>query len=219
MKKYKAAIFDMDGTLLDTMYVWRHLSRIYLEQHHIPIEKNLEDQLVIMGIRKAAEFLTVHFPEEGSAETIHQELIKILDEYYCHHAVFKPGAERFLQKMRARRIPTMVFSATPEELIKMALTRLGAMDYFSCGLLSCSTIQSSKHHTEAFLKAAQHMNFAVEEIMVFEDALYAAATAKKAGFTLGIMADREETHVDQMRSLADFYMEESWDEFPIDHFF
>ena len=55
--------------------------------------------------------------------------------------------------------------------------------------------------------------------MVFEDALYAATTVKRAGFTLGVMADREEKHVSEMRSLADFYMEESWDEFPVEQYF
>ena len=56
MRKFKAAIFDMDGTLLDTMYIWRHLAPEYLKHNNIAVPENLTDQLAIMGIGRAVEF-------------------------------------------------------------------------------------------------------------------------------------------------------------------
>lgn len=100
------------------------------------------------------------------------------------------------------------------------MNRLDALQYFSHGILSCYTIQCTKHKPEAFLTAAQQFKgIPADEVMIFEDALYAARTVKNAGFTLGVIADREEKHPAEMRQLADFYMEKSWDEFPINQFF
>ena len=219
MKKFKAAIFDMDGTLLDTMYIWRHLAPAYLERNNIPAPDDLTDKLAIMGISRAVEFLIENFHLTISHEELHQEIIDILADYYRYKAVFKPGAVEFLQKLQERNIPTMVFSATPEHLLDLALTRLDAVKYFSHGLLSCNSIKLAKNKPEAFFTAAQHIGAAPDEVMIFEDAHYAASTAKNAGFAVTVMADNEEHRIQEMRELADFYIEKSFDEFPIDTFF
>ena len=219
MKKLKAAIFDMDGTLLDTMYIWRHLAPAYLEKNNIAVPDDLTDKLAIMGISRAVEFLIENFHLTISHDELHQELIGILADYYKHKAVFKPGAVEFLQKLRDKNIPTMVFSATPEDLLDLALSRLDAVKYFSHGLLSCRTIQCAKNKPEAFFTAARHIETAPEDVMIFEDAWYAASTAKNAGFTVTVMADEQETRIAEMRALADFYIEKSFDEFPVNNFF
>lgn len=219
MKKFKAAIFDMDGTLLDTMYIWRHLAPAYLERNNIQVPDDLTDKLAIMGISRAVEFLIENFKLEISHDALHQELINILADYYRYKAVFKPGAEEFLQKLRERNIPTMVFSATPEHLLHLALNRLDGVKYFSHGLLSCTTIQCGKNKPEAFFTAARHIGHKMDDVMIFEDAWYAASTAKNAGFAVTVMADEQEHRIPEMRALADFYIENSFDEFPIDKFF
>ena len=219
MKKFKAAIFDMDGTLLDSMFIWRHLAPEYLRKNHIAVPDDLAEQMTIMGIHKAVDFLIANFGLKLSHDELHQELITILEDFYRLDACFKPGAIRFLQKLRERNVATMIFSATPQDLLHLVMDRLDAGQYFTHGLLSCDRINSSKHKDEAFFAAAEHIGFPRKDIMVFEDALYAATTVKRAGFTLGVMADREEKHVSEMRSLADFYMEESWDEFPVEQYF
>ena len=219
MKKFKAAIFDMDGTLLDTMYIWRHLAPAYLERHSIAVPDDLTDKLAIMGIRRAVDFLIENFDLTVAQDDLHKELLDILADYYRYNAVFKPGAEMFLRSLRERGIATVVFSATPQHLIKMALERQNAVDYFSHGLLSCENVGCAKNKPEAFMAAAQHLNVTKDEVMVFEDAWYAASTAKAAGFPLCVMADEQEHRTDEMRELADIYIEKSWDEFPVDRYF
>ncbi len=219
MKKFKAAIFDMDGTLLDTMYIWRHLAPEYLKRNNIAAPADLTDRLAIMGIGRAAEFLIENFHLKISKEALYNEIVGILADYYRNEAGFKPGAEKFLQSLNDRNIPTMIFSATPDDLLDLVLSRLDALKYFSKGLLSVPAIKCSKNKPEAFYIAAERIGYPVDEVMIFEDAHYAASTAKAAGFAVTVMADNEEHRTQEMRELADFYIEKSWNEFPIDRFF
>lgn len=219
MKKFKAAIFDMDGTLLDSMYIWHHLAESYLIKNNIPIPDDLADKLVIMSIQNAVKMLIADFKLDLTPEAMRDELHNVLADFYRTQAGFKPGAKTFLQKLRDKNIQTMVFSATPEHLLHLALERLDAKQYFSHGLLSCDTVGYGKHKEEAFFKAAEHLGFAPDEIMIFEDAHYAATTAKRAGFSLGIVADKWERRTQELREIADFYIEQNFDEFPVDNFF
>ena len=218
MKKFKAAIFDMDGTLLDSMYIWRYLSYEYLKRNNIEMPED-KDPKAIIGLWHAVDFLLENFDFKFSREEMHQKLLDVLADFYRNEAVFKPGAAEFLQELRRRNIPTLLFSATPQHLLHIVLKRLDAEQYFSHGILSCDTIGHTKHEEEAFFAATRHLGVEADEVMIFEDALYAARTAKKAGFTLGIISDREEHHEETMRELADFYVEKDWAEFPVDRFF
>lgn len=219
MKKFKAAIFDMDGTLLDSMYIWRHIALRYIEKNNIPLPEDMKGEMAIMGIGSVADFLIEKFHINMTREEMLAELWVIMEDYYRTEAVLKPGAADMLKQLRERNIPTLLFSATPDHILHPVLTRLDIKKYFSHGLLSCATIKQTKHEPEAFMTAARHLGVPYQDVMIFEDAWYAASTAKKAGFTLGIVADREEHKTEEMRALADFYIEKSWDEFPIDRYF
>ena len=219
MNKYNAAVFDMDGTLLDSMGFWRNLAPEYLRSKNIVVSDDLADQLAQVDICTAVNVMVRRFNLSLSPKIVHQELLEILSDYYCTKAVFKPRAEKFLQKLRERNIDTVVFSSTPEYLLRPALESLHASEYFTKGIISCDTVKYAKDCVEAFYAVASILDAAPEKIMVFEDALYAAATADKAGLGVTVVADKEEKRTAELRSIADFYIENSFDEFPVDHFF
>ena len=219
MKKFKGAIFDMDGTLLDTMYMWRHLAQEYLKHSNISMPDDITEQMAIKGLNATVDYMIDNLNLNISHEKLTQELLDMIADHYRTKAVMKKGALDFLRKLNERGVSTVVLSATDENLIMLAAERLGMTKYLSHKLLSCGTLKYTKNHPESFIKAAEYMGCAPDEVMVFEDAWYAASTAKKAGLALGVIADNEEHRTAEMRELADFYIEESWDEFPIDRFF
>ena len=219
MKKYKAAIFDMDGTLLDSMAFWRNLAPEYLRSNGVIASDDLVDQLSQVNISTAVDIIVRRFDLQLSPKTVLQDFIEILADYYHNKAVFKPGVEKFLQKLQEKNIDSVVFSSTPEYLLRPALKNLHAAEYFTKGIISCDTVKYNKNSVESFHAAASVFNTASEKIMVFEDAWYAAVTAAKAGFGVTVVADKEEKRSAELRGIADFYIENSFEEFPVELFF
>lgn len=219
MKKFKAAVFDMDGTLLDTMHIWHNMIREYLVRNNIEIPPEIDGKLRAMGIDNAVKFILDNFDSDIEADKLHNELLAILEDSYNKKSVFKPGALELLKKLHDRNISTVILSATPEYMLHLALGKLDAEKYFTHGMLSCYDLKCSKLYPEAFYNAVERLQVSADEVVVFEDAWYAANTAKKAGFTLALISDPCELKIAEMREMADFYVEKSWDEFPVDLFF
>ena len=219
MKKFKAAIFDMDGTLLDTMYIWRNLTREYLNSKNIPIPEEIRDKLVTMGITKVVNLLQEYFQLGLTADELREELYAVLGDYYRNNSVLKPGALSMLKKLQERNVATVILSATPEHLLRIALRKVDIEKYFSHGILSCASMKYTKFQPESFYTVIEHLKVDKDDVMVFEDAWYAANTAKQAGLTVAMIAEPTELKVEETRQLADFYVEKSWDEFPVEKFF
>ena len=99
-----------------------------------------------------------------------------------------------------------VASATAEPLMEACLSRLGVAHYFQF-LLSCETVGAGKNRPDVYFAAAERLGAEPEEIAVYEDALYAARTAKEAGFyVVGVYDDSASGHWDELKELADEWM-------------
>ena len=219
MPKHTAAIFDMDGTLLESMSFWQQLAPEFLKRNKLAVPEYLPEKLAAVNLHEAVDILIKSFELKATHEKIYAEFITMLDDYYRNHAVLKNGVKSFLQKIHSHNISAMVFSSTPEYLIKSALQHCNIEEYFSHKVLSADTLKLSKSHPQAFLTAAERFNVPVQEIIVFEDAWYAANAAKQAGFTLAAVKDDSEVQSEAMHILADFYIEKSYDELPFEKFF
>ena len=127
----------------------------------------------------------------------------MMDEHYRRDIPLKPGVAAYLEALHRRRVTMCVASATAEDLMDACLTRLGVAHYFSF-LLSCETIGVGKSRPDVYFEAAKRLGAQPEDIAVFEDALYAANTAKQAGFyTIAIRDDSNQLHWESLTALAD----------------
>lgn len=176
----------MDGTLVDSMPIWKSLGKDYLEARgHRPTQA----QLAAMGpmtMLEGAAFLMDTFGIEGPPERIIGEMHEVMDEHYRTDIPLKPGIRDYLAELSKRGVRMCVATATAEPLARACLERLGVADYFDF-ILSCETVGKGKTQPDVYLEAARRMGSTPAATAVFEDALYAARTAKEAGFyTVGI---------------------------------
>ena len=212
---YSAAFFDLDGTILDSMSIWQNLCKNFMLKHGIHQEINLEEKLSVISIHTALECIIDTFKINISLEDAYRETWQIVETFYREKVELKPGIMPILNELKRKNIPVGIISATEIELVNEALKRVGLSDFFTAGVVSCATLETSKRKPDIFYAMAEKVGSAPENTIIFEDALYAAATAKNAGFALAAVYDPSEKEQEKLAAIADYYCR-SWEEFPLD---
>lgn len=196
-------IFDMDGTLVDSMPIWKSLGRDYLEARgHRPTQA----QLAAMGpmtMLEGAAFLMETFGVAGPPERIIDEMHAVMEGHYRTDIPLKPGIGDYLDRLKKRGARLCVATATAEPLARACLERLGVARCFDF-ILSCEAVGAGKTRPDVYLEAARRLGGTPADTAVFEDALYAARTAKAAGFyVVGVPERAYETDWPALSALAD----------------
>ncbi|MEE1038905.1 MAG: HAD family phosphatase, partial [Eubacterium sp.] len=156
-----------------------------------------------MTMTESASLFIERFGLNGTPESVAQEMNQIMDQHYYKDIPLKDGVKEYLDKLGKEDKTMCVASATAIPLVEGCLSRLGILDYFSF-VLSCETNGRGKDHPDIYLEAAEKMGAKPEDIAVYEDALYAAETAKKAGFYLiGVFDENSEKKFDRLKEIAD----------------
>ena len=200
-----ALIFDLDGTLLDSMDDWNNLDFEYLRSKGVTdIPPNINELIKAMSIIGAAEFFIEKFGLSLSAEEVCDEINAIIEDKYRYHIPLKDGVWEFLKQNTDKKM--CVATATDRYLAESALKRLGIFDYFEF-IITSADVGSSKQSAEIFLKAAEKLGRDISDCIVFEDALHAVITAKSAGFyTVGVYEKSFETDRNDIKRHADQYV-------------
>ena len=184
-KKY--AIFDMDGTLIDSMVFWKNLATEYLTSKGIlQIPADILEQIKPMTMSESAALFRREFGLTGDVEA---QMNEMMEDHYRNDIPLKPGAWEYLENLHRQGVRMCVASATAEHLMESCLTRLGVRQYFEF-LLSCETVGAGKRSPLVYQESARRLGTVPGEIAVYEDALYAVQTAKAAGFhVVGVYDD------------------------------
>ncbi len=205
MKNVKAAIFDMDGTLLDSMFFWMNCGELYVQSLGLEPEIGLGKKLLSMNMKQGAEYLSKKYGIKLSILEICRGINGILKDSYAHKIVFKNGAENFLKNLKESGTKIAICTNTDRELFSPALKRLDANKYFD-GIFTTSEMKTSKSHPEIFYSVAEFLKSTPEETWVFEDALYAIRTAKNAGFkTCGIYDESYTNDTEEIKKFSTIY--------------
>ena len=198
------AIFDMDGTLVDSMHYWKDLAAEFLERKGVrTVSPDILERIKPMTMTDSAAVFIAEYGLPGTAEQVAAEMNAMMDEHYRRDIPLKPGVREYLEALHRTGTAMCVASATAEELMAACLSRLGIAQYFSF-LLSCETVGAGKNQPDVYWEAAKRLGAEPAEIAVYEDALYAAETAKQAGFyTVAVRDDSNRPHWETLTALAD----------------
>ena len=198
------AIFDMDGTLVDSMVYWENLATEFLESKGVQtISSEILERIKPMTMTESAALFIQEYALSGTAESVAAEMNAMMDEHYRKDIPLKPGVHAYLEALHNKGVVMCVASATAEDLMDACLTRLGVAQYFSF-LLSCETVSAGKDRPDVYWESAKRLGAEPVEIAVYEDALYAAETAKSAGFyTVAVRDDSNQLQWEFLTALAD----------------
>ena len=176
----KGLIFDLDGTLLDSMPAWNQLLDNMLLKKGIVPPADLLDRTKTLGLENATGMVLEEFGLDDDPAEVYQLFQDEMEYQYCNTIPLKPGVRNFLDAMKGR-IPMAVATATSRPLVEKVLAHHNLTDYFQ-SITTVAEAGIGKHDPKVFLIAAEKLQLPVEECIVFEDSLTAIRSANNAGF-------------------------------------
>ncbi len=210
--RVRAAVFDLDGTLTDSMYIWNQAPQALVRQYGGDPPEDLARELKEMGRLEASRYMKERFGLACPAEALMAGINALVTEAYRSQVPMKPGADRLLRRLADRGIPCGIATASEAFQARAAMERLGLWRYFR---FAVSCVQyGGKTGPAVYLEAARRLGAAPEETVVFEDALYAARTARRAGFPVcGVYDASAREDQAALRDTATWYVRrlDEWD--------
>ena len=205
--RIRGAIFDVDGTLLDSMFIWDTIGEAYLRSIGYQPKENLNETFKNMSLHQAARYYQTEYGVTQSIDEIMDGVNAMLERYYRFEVPLKPGVAELLERLRQDGVKLCIATATDRHLVEAALDRCGVLSCFG-EIFTCNEVGHGKDEPDIFEEALRFLGTEKAETVVFDDALYAVRTAKEAGFPVAAVYDSHEKAQDQIRMLADVYLEE-----------
>ncbi len=213
MIDFKGAIFDMDGTLLDSMPVWDRLSERFLKQYGVKV--TLTDYAALEGLTQlqSAQYFIDRNPSlPFDAQGLSDGIDGLLVTRYETIAKPKEGVMELLDGLRARGVKMAVATLTSRRHAEKALRDRGMLGYFEF-MLTIEDVGISKREPAIYYRSAEKLGLSPSECIVFEDAPYAGVTAKNAGFLVCGIAEHAYAYDEpELRAASDFFVTESFNE-------
>ena len=204
--KIRCAIFDFDGTLFDSMYVWDTAAERYLRSLGKDPAPTVREEVRTMSLHQAAEYLKDGYALSLTAEEIVAGINRVVEQAYLHDVQPKAGAAAFLDALKAGGASLCVATATDRYLIEAALRRCHMDSYFDA-VFTCSEVGSGKDEPAIYREAMAHFHADREQTLIFEDAIHAVQTAKADRFRVVAVSDPSEKDQAKLRRISDFYLE------------
>lgn len=209
LDKIKGAIFDMDGTLVDSLglwdLMWEDFGKQYLGVDGFHPSAEDDKAVRTMTLKNAMEMIHKLYGLAESGEALTEEAHNYIRNYYKTTVQLKPGVREFLEACQSRGIKMCIASANGPKLLQTAIDCCGIGEFFP-KTFSCATIGKGKDEPDIYLLAQDYLGTKTEETCVFEDSLVAIETAHKIGMKTVAIYDRYNYGQEQMKATADEYI-------------
>jgi len=208
MKKISGVIFDLDGTILDSLYVWNKVDKNFFRKRGMEVPKDYALKINSMSFAEAASFTKNEYGIKESIEEIMEQWHNDAVYEYSTNVKLKKYVYEYIKMLKSKGIKIGLATASPKQLYEPALKNNGVYDYFdafTCG----DEVSTSKEFPEIYLLTAQKLNISPSECIVFEDICKGIKGAKKAGMiAIGVYEKYSEFDKENIIKLADGYIKD-----------
>ena len=206
--KIEAVIFDLDGSLVDSMWMWRDIDIEYLGRFGIPLPEDLQSKIEGMSLGETAVYFKEHFQISDSVEQMKADWNDMARAKYQNEVYFKPNAQLFLEACVKKGIKLGIATSNSRELVDTVGESLHFQRYFSCIMTGCD-VQRGKPFPDIYLAAAEQLQVKPENCLVFEDIIPGIRAGKSAGMQVCAVEDAYSVQQrDAKKEQADFYIED-----------
>lgn len=204
-RKPKAAIFDLDGTLLDSMGVWLWVDQEFLLRRGIEMPSDYSAIIAPIGFPAAAQYTKERFSLPETEEEIMAEWRSMAISAYEHDVMAKPDAIAYLKHLIQKGVPIAAATASRPEFYVPALKRLCMYELFS-SITEIAEVKHGKGHPDVYLRAAEKLGVSPTECAVFEDIYTGVKAAKEGGFITVAVYDKHHTDTKESKAIADYHI-------------
>ncbi len=202
----RGAVFDLDGTLFDSLWVWSEIDRRFLAARGIDLPPDYMHAVNILEFSQAAAYTIERFGLSDTPEALMAEWTEMARDAYAREVTLKPYAADYLRRLAARGVRLGVATSCTADLFMPALIRNGIADLFSA-VVTTGDVGCGKNRPDVFCEAARRLSVTPCACVVFEDALAALMCAKSVGFvTVGVEDSHSAQDAKRMRREADAYV-------------
>jgi HAD superfamily hydrolase (TIGR01509 family) len=204
---FKGAIFDLDGTLLDSMGVWADIDVDFLARRGIDVPPDYITAVTPMGFMEAAVYTIQRFGLDEKAEDIIEEWNQMSIDAYSHKVALKPKAKEYLLSLKEKGVKLAVATALPPGLYEPALKNNGIYELFDA-FSFLSEVERGKGFPDIYLIAAERLGLKPKDCIVFEDIYAGICGAKAGGFrTCGVYDSYSDYEKEKILNTADLFIE------------
>lgn len=206
INKFKGVIFDLDGTLFDSMGIWKEVDIAFFRNHGMRMPSDYQDKIKDMHFRTMAIYTKDRFHMRSSIESIMDEWCELCYDKYANDVPLKKGVKDFLDLLKENNIKIAFATANTTELSEVCLKNNGIFEYFDTGAYLHETL-TDKSDPDVYFLACERLGLSPDECIVFEDLLAGIKGAVKGGFTVcGVYDKHSRRDTENIKRIADYYI-------------
>lgn len=206
MFDFKGAIFDLDGTLIDSMSVWEEIDREFLKNRNISIPPDYIEKINSMSFKEVAKYTIEKFNLKESEEELIKEWNEMAIYEYSNKIKLKPNVKEYLEKLKENNIKIGLATSSPKSLYEPVLKNNHIYDYFDA-LNSLEDVQRDKNYPDIYLLVAENLKLNPQECAGFEDILVGINTMKKADFkVIGVYDKYADSDIEEIKKISDKFI-------------
>ena len=202
----EAIIFDLDGSMVDSMWIWRDIDIAYLGKFGISLPDNLQSCIEGMSFSETAAYFKDRFKLPCTLDEIKADWNRMAKDKYTYEVPIKEGVPELLEYCRASGIKMGIATSNSSELVEAVSAAHGLDRYISCVITACS-VNRGKPAPDVYLEAARQLNVKPEDCLVFEDIVKGMEAGKNAGMKVcGVEDDYSALQREKKRQTCDYYI-------------